>query len=282
MSLEPEPALLDVSAEGLGTITLNRPGKRNAFDELMIAALSEHFETLKGADHVRAVFIRGAGETFCAGADIDWMKRGGERTEEDNEADALALARMLKHLHDLPQITVALVHGAAMGGGAGIVAACDVAVAVKDAKFRFSEVRLGLTPATISPYVVEAIGPRVARALFATAEGFDGEYAEKIGLVQYTVEDQAGLAAMMEHLSDLAMAAAPGAVADAKALVRHLTDDVTRVRNFIVPVQLANGHVIDEDLMKETARRIAKRRASSEGREGLAAFLEKRKPEWNS
>jgi methylglutaconyl-CoA hydratase len=282
MSLEPEPALLDVSAEGLATITLNRPGKRNAFDELMIAALSEHFETLKGADHVRAVFIRGAGETFCAGADIDWMKRGGERTEEDNEADALALARMLKHLHDLPQITVALVHGAAMGGGAGIVAACDVAVAVKDAKFRFSEVRLGLTPATISPYVVEAIGPRVARALFATAEGFDGEYAEKIGLVQYTVEDQAGLAAMMEQLSDLALAAAPGAVADAKALVRHLTDDVTRVRNFIVPVQLANGHVIDEDLMKETARRIAKRRASSEGREGLAAFLEKRTPEWNS
>jgi methylglutaconyl-CoA hydratase len=282
MSLEPEPALLDVSAEGIATITLNRPGKRNAFDELMIAALSEHFETLKGADHVRAVFIRGAGETFCAGADIDWMKRGGERMEEDNEADALALARMLKHLHDLPQITVALVHGAAMGGGAGIVAACDVAVAVKDAKFRFSEVRLGLTPATISPYVVEAIGPRTARALFATAEGFDGEYAEKIGLVQYTVEDQAGLTAMMEQLSDLAMAAAPGAVADAKALVRHLTDDVTRVRNFIVPVQLANGHVIDEDLMKETARRIAKRRASSEGREGLAAFLEKRKPEWNS
>jgi methylglutaconyl-CoA hydratase len=237
---------------------------------------------LKGADHVRAVFIRGAGETFCAGADIDWMKRGGERTEEDNEADALSLARMLKHLHDLPQLTVALVHGAAMGGGAGLVAACDVAVTVKDAKFRFSEVRLGLTPATISPYVVEAIGPRMARALFATAEGFDGEYAEKIGLVQYAVDDEAGLTAMMEHLSDLALAAAPGAVADSKALVRHLTDDVTRLRNPILPAQLAHGHIIDEDLMRETARRIAKRRASSEGREGLAAFLEKRKPEWNS
>jgi len=282
MSLEPDPVDLSVSAEGIAVLTLNRPAKRNAFDELMIANLNEHFETLKGADHVRAVFIRGAGETFCAGADIDWMKRGGERTEEDNEADALALARMLKHLHDLPQLTVALVHGAAMGGGAGIVAACDVAIAVKDAKFRFSEVRLGLTPATISPYVVEAIGPRMARALFATAEGFDGEYAEKIGLVQYTVDDEAGLTAMMEHLSGLAMAAAPGAVSDAKSLVRHLTDDVTRVRNQIVPVQLAHGHVIDEDLMKETARRIAKRRASSEGREGLAAFLEKRKPEWNS
>ncbi len=264
MSLEPEPALLEVSGEGIAIVTLNRPAKRNAFDELMIANLSEHFETLKGADHVRAVFLRGSGETFCAGADIDWMKRGGERTAEDNEIDALALARMLKHLHDLPQLTVALVHGAAMGGGAGLVAACDVAVAVKDAKFRFSEVRLGLTPATISPYVVEAIGPRMARALFATAEGFDGAYAEKIGLTQYTVDDAAGLASMIEHLSGLALAAAPGAVTDSKALVRFLTDE------------------IDDRVLKETARRIAKRRASSEGREGLAAFLEKRKPEWNS
>jgi methylglutaconyl-CoA hydratase len=277
MSLEPEPALLDVSAEGIAVLTLNRPAKRNAFDELMIANLSEHFETLKGADHVRALFIRGAGESFCAGADIDWMKRGGERTEEDNEADALALARMLKHLYDLPQLTVALVQGAAMGGGAGIVAACDVAVAVKSAKFRFSEVRLGLTPATISPYVVQAVGPRMARALFATAESFDGVYAEKIGLVHYSVDDEAGLVAMMEHLSGLAMAAAPGAVADSKALVRFLVDDLTRPRTPVAP-----HHAIDEHVIKETARRIAKRRASLEGREGLAAFLEKRKPEWNS
>lgn len=281
MSLESEPVELDVSAEGIAVLTLNRPGKRNAFDELMIQNLSEHFQTLKGADHVRAVFIRGAGETFCAGADIDWMKRGGERTEEDNEADALALARMLKHLHDLPQLTVALVHGAAMGGGAGIVAACDIAVAVKDARFRFSEVRLGLTPATISPYVVEAIGPRMARALFASAEAFDGAYAEKINLVQYTVEDEAGLTAMMEHLSDLALGAAPGAVAESKALVRFLVDDATRPRT-LLPEIVPPHHIIDEHVLKETARRIAKRRASSEGREGLRAFLEKRKPEWNS
>jgi methylglutaconyl-CoA hydratase len=265
MSLEPDPALMEETGEGIAVITLNRPAKRNAFDELMIANLSEHFETLKGADHVRAVFIRGAGETFCAGADIDWMKRGGERDEKENEADALDLAHMLKKLHDLPQLTVALVQGAAMGGGAGIVAACDVAVAVKSAKFRFSEVRLGLTPATISPYVVEAIGPRMARALFASAEGFDGAYAENIGLAQYTVDDEAGLTSMMEHLSDLALGAAPGAVADSKALVRYVA-----------------AHDIDEHLLKETARRIAKRRASSEGREGLKAFLEKRKPEWNS
>lgn len=265
MTLAPDPVLLEVSPEGVAVVTLNQPHKRNAFDELMIANLSETFETLKGADHVRVVFIRGAGPTFCAGADIDWMRRGGERSVADNEADALALARMLRHLHDLPQLTVALVHGAAMGGGAGLIAACDVAVAVKDTKIRFSEVRLGLTPATIAPFVVEAIGPRWAKALFASAESFDAEWAEKIGLVQYTVEDEAGLKPMMEHVSDLALAAAPGAVADAKALVRFVT-----------------GHKIDDALSKETAKRIAARRASAEGKEGLAAFLEKRKPEWNS
>lgn len=275
MSLAPDPVLLDVSPEGVAVITLNRPEKRNAFDELVIRNLSEHFETLKGADHVRIVFLRGAGESFCAGADIDWMRRQAERTREDNFADAMDLARMLKHLHDLPQLTVALVHGAAMGGGAGLVAACDVAVAVKNAAFRFSEVRLGLTPATISPYVVEAIGPRWAKALFATAEGFDAAFAEKIGLVQYSVSDRAELESMMEHLSTLAFAAAPGAVTDAKALVRFLQDDPTRPR-------IGAGHLVDDHVMQETAKRIAQRRASAEGREGLAAFLEKRKPEWNS
>jgi methylglutaconyl-CoA hydratase len=193
------------------------------------------------------------------------MRRGGERTSTDNEADALGLARMLRHLHELPQLTVAVAQGAAMGGGAGILAACDVAVAVKDTKIRFSEVRLGLTPATIAPFVVEAVGPRWAKALFASGEGFDAAYAEKMGLVQYTVENEAELQPMMEHLTDLALAAAPGAVADAKALVRFVT-----------------GHKIDDALSRETAKRIAARRASAEGKEGLAAFLEKRKPEWNS
>jgi len=265
MSLAPDPVLLDVSPEGIAVVTLNRPEKRNAFDEVMIADLSETFETLKGADHVRAVFVRGAGEAFCSGADIDWMRRGGERDLADNEADALALARMLRHLHELPQLTVAVAHGAAMGGGAGLIAACDIAVAVKDTKFRFSEVRLGLTPATIGPFVVEAIGPRWTKALFASGESFDAAFAERIGLVQFTVENEAAIAPLLEHLSDLACAAAPGAVADAKALVRFVA-----------------GHKIDDTLSRETARRIAHRRASPEGKEGLAAFLEKRKPEWNS
>jgi methylglutaconyl-CoA hydratase len=256
---------LEVSPEGVAVVTLNRPEKRNAFDELMIANLAETFETLKGADHVRIVFVRGAGETFCAGADIDWMRRQGERSVGENEEDGLALARMLRHLHELPQLTVAVAQGAAMGGGGGLLAACDIAVAVRDTKIRFSEVRLGLTPATIAPYVVEAIGARWAKALFASAESFDGAFAEKIGLVQYTVDDASGLKPVMEQLTELALAAAPGAVADAKALVRFVA-----------------GHKIDDALSRETAKRIAARRASAEGKEGLSAFLEKRKPEWSA
>lgn len=265
MSDSRDAVLLDVSPEGVAVVTLNRPEKRNAFDEIMIAALSDAFETLRGADHVRVVFLRGAGDVFCAGADIDWMRRASDFTAQGNETDALTLARMLQSLHDLPQLTVACAHGAAMGGGIGLIAACDVAVGVKGAKFRFSEVRLGLTPATISPYVVQAIGPRYATALFASGESFDAEYAEKIGLLHYTVDDVAGIASMMEHLSELALAAAPGAVADAKALVKYVA-----------------GHKIDDNLAKETARRIAQRRASSEAKEGLEAFLQKRKPEWRS
>lgn len=263
MTLAPDPVLLDVSPEGVATVTLNRPEKRNAFDELVIANLSEVFETLKGADHVRIVFLRGAGEMFCAGGDIDWMRRQAERSQAENEDDALALARMLKALHELPQLTVALAHGAAMGGGVGLVAASDMAIALHGTKFRFSEVRLGLTPATIAPYVVAAIGQRWAGALFATAEEFDAEFAHKIGLVQYAVADAAAMQKTMERIADLTLAAAPGAVCDAKALVRYVA-----------------GHKIDDSLAKETARRIAARRASAEGREGLTAFLEKRKPEW--
>jgi methylglutaconyl-CoA hydratase len=170
---------------------------------------------------------------------------------------------VLGKLHSLPQLTIAAVHGAAMGGGAGLVAACDVAVALKSASFRFSEVRLGLTPAVISPYVVAAIGPRWTRALFATGEGFDGAYAEKIGLVHYAVEDEAELEATLEHLAKLVFHAAPGAVAESKKLV----DDVY-------------GRPIDGALAHLTAKRIAGRRASAEGKEGVAAFLEKRTPSW--
>jgi len=259
-----ESVLLDVSPEGVAVVRINRPDKRNAFDESVIRGLSDAFETLKGADHVRVVLLRGVGEHFSAGADLEWMKRQGGRDRADNEADALDLARMLKALHDLPQLTIALVQGAAMGGGAGLVAACDVGVAIKSASFRFSEVRLGLTPATISPYVIEAIGPRWAKALFATAESFDAAFAEKIGLTQYTLETPQALDEMAEHLSKLMLQNAPGAVGEAKKLVRDVV-----------------GRPIDDHLLRETAHRIAARRASDEGKEGLAAFLERRKASWD-
>lgn len=262
-----DPVLLDVSREGTAVVTLNRPDKRNAFDEEMIGALSRTFDLIHGNENVRLVLLRGAGETFCAGADIGWMRRQGEMSREANEEDGVVAARMFKALHDLPQLTIALVQGAALGGGAGLAAACDIAVALKDAKFRFSEVRLGLIPAMISPYVVEAIGSRWARALFTTAEAFDGTFAEKIGLVHYAVDDLPALEDLVERLSGLAYAAAPGAVRDTKALVHMIAEE---------------GRKIDDRLVGETARRIAARRASDEGREGLAAFLEKRKPKWET
>lgn len=256
--------LLDVSPGGAALITLNRPDKHNAFNAEVIARLSDIFETLRAnTDEVRVVFIRGAGKSFSAGADMEWMKAAAHYDEADNQEDAMGLARMLKRLYDLPQMTVALVQGAAMGGGAGLMAACDVAVVMKNSKIRFSEVRLGLTPATISPFVIRAIGPRWARALFASGEGFDGQFAHQIGLAQYVVENMDEMALIEEHLGKLAFSAAPGAVADAKALV----DDVF-------------GQEINERLTVHTAKAIARRRSSEEGREGLAAFLEKRKPGW--
>jgi methylglutaconyl-CoA hydratase len=264
MTLAPDPVLLEVSPEGVAIVTLNAPAKHNAFDEIMIAGLAETFETLKGADHVRIVFLRGAGEVFCAGPDREWLTRGGARDLADNEADALALARMLRHLHELPQLTVALVSGAALDCGAGLVAACDVAVALKNATFGFNHARLGLSPAAIAPFVVEAVGRGWAKALLMTAERFDAAFAEKMGLVHYAVDSEAEMQAIMEHLTGLAMATAPGAAADIKTLVAHLA-----------------LHRIDDALSKECAHRAAARLASPEGKEGLAAFLAKRKPEWS-
>jgi methylglutaconyl-CoA hydratase len=276
MSLAPDPVLFDVSEEGVAYVRLNRPEKRNAFDEFVIAELAEAFETLKGADHVRIVFIRGSGAHFCAGADLDWMARQATRTREDNEADALLMARMFKALHDLPQFTVTLVEGPCLGGGLGLVAASDWTVAAKNANFRFSEVRLGLTPATIGPYVIEAVGARTARGLFASAHPFGAEQALNYGLIHEIVEDGAALDAAAERLATLALANAVGAVADAKALVRHVQDAAVRQR-----VPGSPTHLIDDHLLKDTAKRIAARRASDEGKEGLAAFLEKRKPSWD-
>jgi methylglutaconyl-CoA hydratase len=261
----PDSVQLDVSPEGLALLTLNRPAKRNALDEVMIASLAEKLETLKGADHVRIVFLRGAGQMFCAGADIEMMRRQGGHSLHENEQDALALARVLKALHDLPQFTVALVEAGAIGAGGGLVAACDYAVATQDALFRFPEVRIGVSPAIIAPYVIEAIGPRAARGLFVSALPFDAARAKELGLVQEIVADELGLESALKRLAGLALENSPGAIAAAKQMVRDVS-----------------GHAIDERIVKETAKRSAAQRASEEGQEGTTAFLEKRRPAWDS
>ncbi|MDO9430238.1 MAG: enoyl-CoA hydratase-related protein [Phenylobacterium sp.] len=253
---------IDATPEGVATVTLNRPLRRNAFNAELIAALHEAFETLQGAEGVRVVFLRGAGGTFSAGADLEWMRDAIDRTESDNRDDAHQMARMLKSLWDIPALTVALVEGGAFGGGAGLAAACDMAVATTDAKFAFSEVRLGIIAATISPYVVAAIGPREARGLFATGRVFDADYAQKVGLVTEVVADVAALEAARERIATEMMACAPGAVAESKRLV----EDV--------------AYQSIDDVMDETAKRIARIRIGDEGQEGVRAFLEKRKPSW--
>ncbi len=254
---------LDASPSGVAVVTINRPHRANAFDGQTVAALREAFETLHGADHVRVVFLRGEGADFCSGLDLDWMQVAADWTESDNRDDALASAAMLKALADIPALTVALVDGAALGGGAGLVAACDVAVATAGARFAFGEVRLGLIPAIIGPYVIAAIGPRHARALFATGLPFDAAHAEKIGLVQEVVADAAGLQSAMDRYAEAAMASAPGAVREAKVMVREVA-----------------GRPIDRDLMDDSARRLARRRVSEEGQEGVRAVLGHRPPSW--
>lgn len=256
-------ARIDSTADGMVFITINRPARKNAFDAATIAALREAFETLHGADRVRAVFIRGAGGVFSAGADLNWMRDAADWSEGDNRDDAMNLAAMLKALYDIPALTVAIVEGAAMGGGAGIVAACDMAVAVKGTKFAFSEVKLGLIPATIAPYVIEAVGPRTARALFMTGDAFDAEAAERFGLVGHVLDSADEIDGFVTAFAEAMTACAPGAMGDAKRLVHDVA-----------------GKHIDSGLMDDTARRIARARVSAEGQEGVRAFLDKRKPNW--
>ncbi len=255
--------LIEATLDGIATVTINRAAKRNAFNAEVIAALHEAFMTLSDADGVRLVFLTGAGASFSAGADLEWMKAAVEWSESENREDAMALASMLKALHDLPQLTVALIDGPAFGGGAGLAAACDMAVATERSTFAFSEVKLGLTPATISPYVIRAIGARNAKRLFATGEVFGAADAQSHGLVTQVVADAAGFDAVRAALTTAIKACAPGAVADAKTLVNDI-----------------EGAEIDRGVMEETAKRIAARRVSEEGREGVLAFLEKRKPGW--
>ena len=252
---------MTIDAHGRATLTFNRPEIHNAIDDKQIVALHEALDGIAARDDVRVLVIAGEGRSFCAGADLNWMKRTATYSEEENLADAMVLARALNRLDTMPVPTVARVQGAAFGGGLGIVSCCDVAVASEAARFSLSEVRLGLIPATISPYVLAAIGPRAARRYMLTAERFDAHEAHRIGLVHAVAAPDALDAAVDEIVAQLCLGG-PRAIAGTKALT------------------LAVGGGVSEAVMADTAARIARIRATDEGREGVAAFLEKRKPRW--
>jgi methylglutaconyl-CoA hydratase len=257
-----ETLLEDIDARGVVTVTLNRPELHNAFDDALIARLTHALATLGADPAVRAIVLRGAGKSFSAGADLDWMRRMAGYTREQNQQDAEALARLMHTLDRLPKPVIAAVQGPAYGGGVGLVAACDIAIASEKASFCLSEVKLGLIPSAISPYVVAAIGPRQARRYFLTAEVISATQARTIGLVHEVVPPDAldgAVASVLQALLD----GAPIAQAEAKDLVF-----------------LTASCAVDEALMVETGRRIAERRDSAEGREGLSAFLAKRAPSW--
>lgn len=259
-----EFVLLDIDADGMATVTLNRPELHNAFNETVIADLTRIFAELDGNPAVRGIFITGAGPSFCAGGDLNWMKKFASYSHAENMADAIKLADMLHTLNHVTKPVIALVNGHAFAGGIGLLSCCDMVVAVKSAIFCISEVKIGLSPATISPYVVAAIGARQARRYFQTAERFDAETARAIGLVHEIVDDADGLREWRATLTRTILSNGPKAMAASKDLI------------FTV---MNRG--IDDALREETARRIADRRISAEGQEGLSAFLEKRKPDWS-
>ncbi|NZA26066.1 enoyl-CoA hydratase/isomerase family protein [Luteimonas sp. SJ-92] len=249
-------------AGAVARLRLNRPGVHNAFDAGLIATLTARLAELGSDQDVRVVVLEGAGDSFSAGADLNWMRSMAAADADENREDALALARLMRTLDQLPKPTIARVHGAAFGGGVGLVACCDVAIAAEDAKFGLTEARLGLLPAVISPYVIAAIGARNARRYFATAEVFAAPEALRIGLLHEVVAADA-LDAAVERQVGLLLRAGPVASAQAKALVRAVVPQGDR-----------------DALDGATADLIAAMRASPEGQEGLTAFLDKRPPAW--
>lgn len=249
-------------ADKVATVTLNRPELRNAFNEHAIAELALAFDELGRSDTVRAIVLAANGPAFCAGADLNWMKKMAGYSHEENQEDALRLADMLRTIYLCPKPTVAKVQGDCYAGGMGLVAACDIVVAVDNAGFCLSEVKLGLIPATISPYVIKAMGEQAARRYFLTAERFDALEARRIGFAHEVVAADA-LDATVAGIARALVNNSPNAVRQAKTLVRDIV-----------------GKPVDDALLLDTAGRIAAIRASLEGREGVASFLEKRKPTW--
>ncbi|MBI5791437.1 MAG: enoyl-CoA hydratase/isomerase family protein [Rhodocyclales bacterium] len=248
---------------GVGIITLNRPERHNAFDDGLIAELSDAIDRMAADPVVRVLVISSTGKSFCAGADLNWMKRAAGYSSEENLRDSRALADMLRRLAQCPKPTIARIQGPAYGGGVGLVACCDIAIATFDVQFSLTEVKLGIIPAVISPHVIAAIGERYARRYMLTAERFSAAEAYRIGLLHEMVADDESLDEALGEIIDALLKNGPRAIAECKQLIsavawKPLTDEV----------------------VEDTAQRITRLRASEEGREGMSAFLEKRKPNW--
>ena len=241
-------------------LILNRPERHNAFDEALIEELTQAIDEAENDPSVRVLVLAANGKSFSAGADLDWMRRMAAYSEEENLADANRLALLLQRLNFIPKPTVAAVQGAALGGGVGLVATCDIAIGTSQAVFGLTEVRIGLIPATIGPYVVQAIGERAARRYFLTGERFGAATARELGLLHEVVEDLE--VAVARHVEALLLGG-PEALAATKKLIRRVGRG---------PINAA--------MIEDTAARIARARAGGEAREGIAAFFEKRKPNW--
>jgi methylglutaconyl-CoA hydratase len=257
-----DKVITEIDNLGVARVTLSNPDKHNAFDDQIIAQLTESFSAVASNADVRVMVLGSEGKSFSAGADLDWMKRMANYSYDENLQDAQALALMLKTLNELPQPSIARVQGAAFGGAVGLVSCCDMAVAATAATFSLSEVKIGLVPATIGPYVIAAIGERAARRYFTTAERFNAQTAKHIGLLSEVI-DAEHLDDQVNLLVNALLANGPEAILAAKQLVSDIS-----------------GQTIDQNLIDHTCEIIAGIRVSEQGQEGLNAFLEKRKPHW--
>ena len=257
--------MLTLTTQGaVATLTLNRPDKHNAFDDALIAQLTQTFQDVAQRDDIRVLVLTGAGASFCAGADLAWMKKMRDFSEAENRADATQLSNMLQALDTLPQVTIARVNGQAFGGALGLIACCDLAVAVENARFCFSEVKLGIAPATIAPYVVRAIGVKNARRYCLTAERFNAASAQQIGLVNEVCPTDA-LDTQVQTWLNALLHNGPHAMRATKALLRDIANP---------------SHA--SDITQQTIALIARLRVSAEGQEGLGAFFEGRPPAWSA
>jgi methylglutaconyl-CoA hydratase len=254
--------LVEINA-GVARLILNRPDVHNAFDDILISKIVTALNEIEKNDDVRVVVLTSHGKHFSAGADLNWMKRMATLTEQENRHDAQDLAELMHKLNRLNKPTIALVNGAAYGGAVGLVACCDMAIATRRSRFCLSEVKIGLSPAVISPFVVSAMGERAARRYFLTAQAFDANKASQLGLIHEVASDESELASMGDDFIKAILQNSPQAMSKTKQLIKEVS------RSEINP-----------DMRDYTVNLIASIRVSEEGQEGLASFLEKRQPNW--